>query len=151
MITDQSCTSRKSAKAERQSRELVNGKRWGRVNTSPSLNVVLALLYQDRSAATRGARLVQRFARSCDASPRSCLGSRVGANAAHDEAPPTRARERISPLSFRARFQYLLSCRGVFRILRSIFGHREFSVLFCCRYIRKPRKRSTLGRSNLGW
>jgi hypothetical protein len=27
----------------------------------------------------------------------------------------------------------------------------EFSVSFCYRSIRKPRKRSTLGRSNLGW
>jgi hypothetical protein len=73
------------------------------------------------------------------------------ANTSHDEPAPTRARKRIQLLPFRALFHPPLSRSDGFRILRSIFGHREFSVLFCRREIRKPRKRSTLGRSNLGW
>jgi hypothetical protein len=94
---------------------------------------------------------VQRFARGCDASPSSCPGGLVCANTSHDEPALTLARKRIPLFAVRALFHSSLSRGGGFRILQSIFGHREFSILFRRRYIRKPRKRSTLGRSNRGW
>jgi hypothetical protein len=77
--------------------------------------------------------LVQRFASGCDASPRSCPGSHVCANTSHDEPAPTRARKWIPLLRFRRLFHPPLSRSRGFSILRSIFGHPEFSVSFCSR------------------